>query len=174
MEGHSCLAIWDFFIIVSLFLSKVIPSSDIMRFNIIPPRGKEIIVPKAVKCAMVKGEDLLMFLRKELDIDEFKEYFGLLYCDKRSGEMNVLDENDNLKTLKLAAGKNMTLYVVATFHPEHPEKTFQTPASRRLFCDLMKDKLVSGELGCDVDTHAYLDAMYLQAVIGKQFSSFLL
>ena len=138
-----------------------------MHFNIIPPRGKEIIVPKSVKCAMVKGDDLLAFLRKELDVDDFKECFGLLYCDKRSGVMNVLDENDNLKALKLATGKKVTLHVVATFHPENPDELFQTPASRRLFCDLMKDKLVSGELGCDVDTHAYLDAMYLQAVIGK-------
>ena len=107
---------------------------------------------------------MLTFFCNELGIAYYKQYFGLMYCDNRSGEMIILDENDVLKKLD---GKKITFHVVTLFHPENPDEVFQSAPSRRLFCDLMKDKLVSGELGCDVDTHAYLDAMYLQAIIGK-------
>jgi len=106
---------------------------------------------------------MLKFFCNELGIAYYKQYFGLMYCDNRSGEMIILDENDVLKKLD---GKKITFHVVTSFHPENPDEVFQSAPSRRLFCDLMKDKLVSGELGCDVDTHAYLDAMYLQAIIG--------
>ena len=138
-----------------------------MHFTIIPPRGKEIVVPKTAKSKMVKGDDLLMFLCNELEINGYQDYFGLLYCDKRNGKMSFLDRNDILKKLEITAGKKITLHLVTTFHPEHPEETFRSEPSRRLFCNLMKDKLVSGELGCDVDTHAYLDGIYLQATIGR-------
>ena len=138
-----------------------------MHFTIIPPKGTEIIVPKSSECIMVLGHDLLLFMCQELSISDYKDYFGLLYCDKRNGKMKLLDENDKLKKLELAMGKKINFQIVATFHPENPEEIFQNSPSRRLFCDLMKDKLIKGELGCDVETHAYLDAMYLQAVLGK-------
>ena len=107
---------------------------------------------------------MLSFFWNELGIADYRQYFGLMYCDNRSGEMIVLDENDILKKLN---EKKVTFHVVTMLHPENPDEVFQSAPSRILFCDLMKDKLVSGELGCDVDTHAYLDAMYLQAIIGK-------
>lgn len=116
---------------------------------------------------MDNGHDLLIFMCQKLGVEEYQEFFGLTYCDRRNGRMKLLEECEKLKKLAFAVGKKTTLQIIATFHPENPEETFETPASRRLFCDLMKDELVRGDLGCDVNTHAYLDAMYLQAALGK-------
>lgn len=139
---------------------------------IIPPRGNGIVVPKSSESRMVNGHDVLMFMYQSLGIEEYKDYFGLIYCDERNGNMKRLKDHQNLRKLAPAMRNGIVtlfLQVVSTFHPENPDELFQSSASRQLFCDLMKEELTKGELGCDVDTHAYIDAMYIQAVLGKSY-----
>ena len=137
-----------------------------MHISIIPPKGKEIVVPKTSECLMIHGRDLLYYMYQELDIVACKDYFGLTYCGGKDGKLRWLEEDDQMRRLEQSLGRKMTFQVAESCHPEEPEETFGCRSSRRLFRDLIKEKLLKGQLGCEVELHAELDAIILQTEQG--------
>lgn len=113
----------------------------------------------------LKGADLLdaFFNTMGLASNE-RQYFGLLYCDKEDGRMDWLDKDEALKSLP--KNKISRFHLAVRYYPQHPDVVSVDSSTRKLFCFQVKDKLLRGDWGCDVENHALMDGLLVQAHIG--------
>ena len=137
-----------------------------MEYTTILPNGEEILVElKKQHGHQNTGADLLdaFFNKMGLSKDD-ERYFGLLYCDKEDGRMDWLEKDDTLKSLP--KNKGSVFHLSVRYYPQHPELVIKEEKTRHLFCFQIKEKLLRGEWGCDVETHACLDGLLVQATAG--------
>lgn len=137
-----------------------------MEFRIILPNGQEVPVNFDKRNGNeVKGAELFSTFFKTIGLAEDEEqYFGLMYCDKEDGHMDWLEKDEKLKSLP--KNKVSLFHLAVRYYPQHPDSVLMDGSTRRLFCYQIKDKLLRGEWGCAVETHAYLDGLLVQAHLG--------
>ena len=137
-----------------------------MEYIVILPNGKEIRVELPKRDGIeLKGSNLLAALFSSIGLaKKEQQYFGLSYCDKEDGRMDWLEKDDVLKSLP--KNKISRFHLTVRYYPQHPDIVLKEASTRNLFCLQIKEKLLRGELGCDVETHAYLDGLLVQAIIG--------
>ncbi|XP_065071108.1 tyrosine-protein phosphatase non-receptor type 4-like [Rhopilema esculentum] len=136
-----------------------------MRHVVILPNGEEIQVELPKSGQQPKGSDLLQLVFQNIGFGKAdQQYFGLLYCDKEDGRMDWLEKDDNLKSIPKIKSSGFVL--AARYYPQHPDLVLKDTNTRRLFCFQIKEKLIRGEWGCDVETHAILDGLLVQANLG--------
>ena len=137
-----------------------------MDCRTILPSGEEILIElKKRHGHQNTGADLFeAFFNKMGLCKDDQQYFGLLYCDKEDGRMDWLEKDDILKSLP--KNKESIFHLSVRYYPQHPELVIKEDKTRHLFCFQIKEKLLRGEWGCDVETHACLDGLLVQATAG--------
>ena len=137
-----------------------------MEYIVILPNGQEKLVELSKQNGIeLKGSNLLAALFSSIGLAKNEQqYFGLSYCDKEDGRMDWLEKDDILKSLP--KNKIARFHLTVRYYPQHPDIVLKEASTRNLFCLQIKDKLLRGELGCDVETHAYLDGLLVQANLG--------
>ena len=137
-----------------------------MEYNVILPNGQDIRVELQRKNGIEsKGVSLLAALFSSMGLAKNEQqYFGVSYCDKEDGHMDWLEKDDILKSLP--KNKSARFHVSVRYYPQHPDVVLKDDGTRNLFCLQIKEKLLRGELGCDVETHAYLDGLLAQVYLG--------
>lgn len=143
-----------------------------MDCRTILPNGEEILVElKKQHGHQNTGSDLFVafFNKMGLSKDD-QQYFGLLYCNKEDGRMDWLEKDDILKSIP--KNKASSFHLSVRYYPQNPELVIKEDETRRLFCFQIKEKLLRGEWGCDVETHACLDGLLVQATIGDYNPTF--
>eukprot|EP00794_Sanderia_malayensis_P005089 gene5089-5743_t len=138
-----------------------------MDYDIILPNEENITVKlNHEKRNHASGGNLLNALFAHLGLrQEDEKYFGLMYCDKEDGRMDWLEENNLLKNLH--KNKLSRFQFSVRYYPEHPELVLHNEKTQRLFRLQIKEKLLRGEWACNVETHAYLDGLIVQAELGN-------
>lgn len=140
-----------------------------MEFSIILPNGENIHIH--LKSKELKGNFLVEKTFNALKILNDSQIFGLRYSDKNDAGMNWLQPEENLRTLKYLRSISDTgevcLHFAVRVSPRNPDLAITTAEGRRLFRQFMKGLLINGDLGCNVKTHAMLDAFIAQAELGN-------
>jgi len=143
-----------------------------MEYVIILPNGevREVRL-ESQKEADLAGSNLLAAIFSSMGLAKSEQqYFGLSYCNKEDGRMDWLEKDDNLKNLPKS--RSARFHLAVRYYPQHPDVVLKDGSTRSLFCLQIKEKLLRGELGCDVETHACLDGLLVQAIMGDFNPSF--
>ncbi len=138
-----------------------------MEYEIILPNAQNVCVKLEKRPGhLPKGAELLEALFENLGLRKGEEqYFGLMYCDKEDGRMDWLENTDVLKNLRMS--KSSRFHFSVRYYPEHPELVLHDEKTQSLFRVQIKEKLLKGEWACEVETHAFLDGLVVQAECGS-------
>ena len=137
-----------------------------MEYIIILSNGQEMRIElERQNGSELKGSDLFAAFFNSMGLPkEDQQYFGLSYCDKEDGRMDWLEKDDSLKNLP--KNKVSRFHLTVRYYPQHPDVVLKDSKTRRLFSFQIKENLLRGEWGCDVETHAFLDGLLVQAHLG--------